>query len=101
MLKSSCCSLGEIGFVDDVEHYGGGAIHLPLIAQELRAASLATGIGFALPKFTAYASDWDEFVASGGATCRELSNDALVVGGWDIWVLGGGYPSQYQMKLIL
>ena len=54
------------GFVDDTEHYGGGALDLAIIVRELSLGSIATGIGFAWPKFTAFATDWDKAVRSIG-----------------------------------
>ena len=43
------------GYVDDIEHYGSGVADLPAAL-----GSRASGVGFAWPKFSAYASDWDE-----------------------------------------
>ena len=54
------------GFVDDTEHYGGGARDLASILRELSLGSIATGIGFAWPKFIAFASDWGKAVESVG-----------------------------------
>ena len=70
------------GFVDDTEHYGGGSSHLNLIMSELSCGSIATGIGYAWRKFTAYASDWDEAVPSIGLP---FTPNGSHVSGWDIW----------------
>ena len=69
------------GFVDDTEHYGGGAPHLNTIMSELSCGSIATGIGYAWHKFTAYASDWDDAVRSIGLP---FTPDGIHVSGWDI-----------------
>ena len=45
------------GFVDNTEHYGSGSSDLAIIMHELSLGSIATGIGFAWPKFTAFATD--------------------------------------------
>ena len=73
------------GYVDDTEHYGSGAAHLPLILQELGLTSEVTGIGFSWQKFSAYASDWDEFVSSPEAAICGLSVRGITSRGWDIW----------------
>ena len=39
--------IAAAGYVDDAEHYGAGAAHLPVILGELGAGSQATGVGFA------------------------------------------------------
>ena len=70
------------GFVDDTEHYGGGALDLAIILRELSLGSIATGIGFAWPKFTAFASDWDKAVRSIGYL---FSPTGIHASGWDIW----------------
>ena len=50
--------------------------------SELSCGSIATGIGYAWPKFTAYASDWDEAVRSIGFP---FTSNSIHVSGWDIW----------------
>ena len=73
------------GYVDDAEHYGAGAADLLRIIQELGAGSMATGVGFAWTKFSAYASDWDEFLGEPGAATLGLSDNSILATGWDIW----------------
>ena len=70
------------GFVDDTEHYGGGARDLASILRELSLGSIATGIGFAWPKFIAFASDWDKAVESVG---HPFLPSGIHASGWDIW----------------
>ena len=70
------------GYVDDAEHYGSGVSDLPKILAELGSGSIATGIGFAWAKFSAFASDWDERAAHGDAA---VSDEGVAVTGWDIW----------------
>ena len=72
------------GFVDDAEHYGAGAAHLPLIVKELGAGSMATGIAFSWSKFSAYATDWDAFLATPAAAQSGMTHDAIAATGWDI-----------------
>ena len=54
------------GFVDDTEHYGSGAPDLAIIMRELSLGSVATGIGCAWPKFTAFATNWNKAVSAIG-----------------------------------
>ena len=70
------------GFVDDTEHYGKGASDLASILRELSLGSLATGIGFSWPKFTAFASDWDKAVLTIG---DPFTPSGIRASGWDIW----------------
>ena len=73
------------GFVDDTEHYGGGARDLASILRELSLGSIATGIGFAWPKFTAFASDWDKAVELVG---HPFMPSGIHASGWTIWNRG-------------
>ena len=73
------------GYVDDAEHYGAGARHLPIIMSELQAGSLASGIGFSWPKFSAFATDWSEFVANSNAADVGMTEQGIRAAGWDIW----------------
>ena len=70
------------GFVDDTEHYGSGSRDLATIMRELSLGSVATGIGYTWPKFTAFATDWNEAITSIRST---FSPDGIQVTGWDIW----------------
>ena len=54
------------GFVDDTEHYGSGARDRAIIMRELSLGSVATGIGYTWPKFTAFATDWNDAIDSIG-----------------------------------
>ena len=47
---------------DDMEHHGKGIKDLVAIMHELGLGSIATGIGFAWAKVTAFASDCDETI---------------------------------------
>ena len=69
------------GFVDDTAHYGGGARDLASILRELSLGSIATGIGFAWPKFIAFANDWDKAVDSVG---HPFLASGIHASGWDI-----------------
>ena len=73
------------GYVDDTEHYGAGAEHLPIIVRELGAASHGTGIGYSWHKFSAYATDWDAYAASPVAAAHGLTDTGIEASGWDIW----------------
>ena len=70
------------GFVDDTEHYGKGALDLASILRELSLGSIATGIGYAWPKFIAFASDWDKAVDVVG---HPFTPSGIHASGWDIW----------------
>ena len=70
------------GFVDDTEHYGGGALELATILRELSLGSIATGIGFDWSKFTAFATDWDKAIDSVG---YPFTPSGIHATGWDIW----------------
>ena len=70
------------GFVDDTEHYGKGALDLASILRELSLGSIATGIGYAWPKFSAFASDWDKAVDVVG---HPFTPSGIHASGWDIW----------------
>ena len=74
-----------VGFVDDTEHYGKSINDLLKIIEELGLGNIATRIGFAWAKFTAYASDWDE--DDNNINASVLPNLIKVVG-WDIWERG-------------
>ena len=50
------------GFVDDTEHYVKGALDFATTLRKLFRSSIATGISYAWPKFTAFARDWDKAV---------------------------------------
>ena len=50
------------GFVDDTQHYGSGGADLCTIMGELSRGSIATGIGYAWNKFTAYSSDCEKSI---------------------------------------
>ena len=76
--------IASIGFVDDEQHYGAGAAHVPRIIEELRTASMLTAIGFAWDKSTAYASDWDEYCLTQAAHAAGVSSDAVRAAGWDV-----------------
>ena len=76
------CKVRAAGFVDDTQHYGSGGRHLLDIMKELSLGSIATGIGFAWNKFTAYASDWDDVFTTIGFP---FSPEGINVSGWDIW----------------
>ena len=70
------------GFVDDTEHYGDGAASVASIMRELSLGSIATGIGFAWSKFTAFVTDWDKAVRSIG---HPFLPTGIHASGWDIW----------------
>ena len=70
------------GFVDDTGHYGGGALDFAVIMRELSLGSIAAGIGFAWPKFTAFATDRDKAVRSIG---YPFSPTGIHASGWNIW----------------
>ena len=86
------------GYVDDAEHYGSGAADLPTIVAELGLGSVATGIGFAWPKFSAYASDWDDFLASPASLGSGMTVTDIAAEGWDIW-RGGAAPGRIPRAL--
>ena len=69
------------GFVDDTEHYGGGAFDLAIIMRELSLGSIATRIGFAWLKFTAFATDWNDAIGTIG---YPFSPAGIHASGWDI-----------------
>ena len=69
--------------MDDAENYAQGACQLPILLQDSSKGSLLTGIGFAWDKFSAYASDWDEYAATPEGA--GFAADAAPVSGFDIW----------------
>ena len=69
--------------MDDAENYAQGARQLPILLQDSSKGSLLTGIGFAWDKFSAYASDWDEYAATPEGA--GFAADAAPVSGFDIW----------------
>ena len=71
--------------MDDAENYAQGARQLPILLQDSSKGSLLTGIGFAWDKFSAYASDWDEYAATPEGVAAGFAADAAPVSGFDIW----------------
>ena len=70
------------GFFDDTEHSGGGALDLVIIMRELCFGSIATGIGFAWLKFTAFATHWNDAI---GTICYPFSPSGIHASGWATW----------------
>ena len=47
-----------------------------MIISELEAGSMATGIGFSWTKFSAFASDWSEFVSNGDPNSTGITEES-------------------------
>lgn len=88
--------VSQVAYVDDGEHYGSGAADLPVIVRDLGAGSLASGIGFAWAKFSAFARDWDAFASSHLAAGSGLEAEGIRATGWDIW--NGGPASSFIVR---
>ena len=73
------------GYVNDTEHYGAGAFHLPVIMKELQESSMATGIGLSWPKFSAFATNWTYFVENANASEVGMTEVGIRAAGWNIW----------------
>ena len=72
-------------YVDDAEHYGAGAAQLRPIMDDLSLGGAATGIGFAWNKFSAYATDWEEYCSTPAGADDGVTNEGIAVTGYDIW----------------
>ena len=72
-------------FVDDSEHYGADAQHLPTIMQELGDGGMAMGSGSLGKKNTAFATDWSQYASTPDGAAGGLTADRIYVEGWNIW----------------
>ena len=76
---------GVTAYADDAQHYGAGVRQLPRILRELGHGSLVSAVGFSWPKFSVYASDYDDMVETPWALEHGVETDGVAVTGYDIW----------------
>ncbi|CAE7204856.1 unnamed protein product [Symbiodinium sp. CCMP2592] len=75
-------------YADDAEHYAGGIRQLPQLLQELGKGSVLAAVGYAWPKFSAYASDWNSVLGTEWAANHGITQDGIRATGYDIWTGG-------------
>jgi len=77
--------ISTAGYVDDTQHYGGGAEDVSSIVNALWTRGDAGGIGFHWIKCSVYSTNWDGYAPSAAGAADGLFSAGVSVAGCDIW----------------